>query len=315
MLNRKYNLLTALSLCLISISAQADTYSPYKLEVLQGLTQSADTVVTATIESVAPGQRGDIWTETTDTQVTCLVRDVYLGEKKLKLKTITVVFGAADEPINSPSESPTLLVLKKEGDRYRLCFFHTHGAFRLNGNTVMIWFEGKKGHNYYTLKEIVARVRNYSKSKVEMTTEVANNVSLSDGYLPVKFSFRNTGKSPVLLLPPSYCFSSLMTKRIVIDRRDAERIQWWSVDHWEFLRELEPLLKLEPGSERSYNYRIPFEVLHIDMADKYRVTFDYHPYQLSAWAKKAQITDKQMRQVWLGVPRKTRQIISIKSAE
>lgn len=307
-------LLTALSLCFISVSAQGDTYSPFKFEVLQGLTQSADTVVTATIESVGAGQRGDIYAESTDTQVTCLVKDVYLGEKKLKLKTITVVFGAGDEPISRPSESPMLLILKKEGDRYRLCFFHTYGAFRLSGNTVMIWFEGKKGP-LYNLKEIVGRIRNYSKSKVEMTTEVANNVALSDGYLPVKFSFRNTGKAPVLLLPPSYCFDALWTKRIVTDRRDLEKITWWGVDHWEFLRELEPLLKLEPGSERTYSYRVPFDVLHIDTADKYFLNFFYHPYQLSTWAKKAQITDKQMRQVWLGVPREARRIISIKSAE
>jgi len=307
----------ALSLWFVSDIARAETYSPFKNEVLQGLTQSGDTVVTAMIESVVVGQRGDIYQETTDTKVTCLVREVYLGDKKLKLKTITVVFGAGDEPISQSSENPMLLILKKENDRYRLCFFHTYGAFRLNGHTVMIWFEGKqKGQGIlYSLKEITGRIRVYSKSKVEMMTAAANNFSLADGYLPVRFSFRNTGKATVLLLPPSYCFNSLMVKRIAVDRRDAEGIQWWDVDHWGFLPELEPLLKLEPGSERGYEYRIPFEVLHIDTAGEYRLTFSYHPYQLSTWAKKAQISDKQMTQVWLGVPRQTTQTILIKSAK
>jgi len=314
MTNSKCILLAVLCSLCFSVRVEADTYSPFKFEVLQGLTQSADTVVTATIESVTVGQRGDIYTDTTDTQVRCLVREVYLGEKKLKRKSIMVVFGAGDQPMNTPSQGPMLLILKKENDRYRLCFFETYGALRLDSdNTVKIWFEGKKGP-LYSLKEIVARIKTYSKSRVEMTTQLANNLSLSDGYLPVRFTFRNTGETAVLLLPPSYCFNSLQSKRIIIGRRDLESLTWWSVDHWEFLRELEPLLKLEPGSERSYSYRIPFEVLHVDAVGDYQVTFDYHPYQLSTWSDKAKITDQQMRRVWLGVPRTTRQIVSIKKA-
>jgi hypothetical protein len=318
MMNRKTILLTILSLCFVTVSARADSYSAWKFEMLQGLAQSSDTVVTATIESVAVGVRGDIYRDTTDTKVKCVVENVYLGAKHLKGETITVVFGAADEPIQSPSTKPVLLLLRKENDNYRLSFFHTHGIFRLEKGIVQVAFEPKKKGlywSYYTLKEIISRIKTYSTSKVEMATEVADNIALFSGYLPVKFSFLNTGKTAILLLPPSYCFNSLWIKKIVTDPREVQETSWWGVDHWEFVRASEPLLKLDPGSERSYSYQIPFADLHIDVAGRYQVNFFYHPYQLSTWATKAQITDKQMRQVWLGVPKKTSYIISIKSAE
>ena len=303
-----------LVLLLLSVRVAADSYSAYKFEMLQGLAQSSDTVVTATVQSVAVGVRGDRYRETTDTRVVCLVTAVHLGAKGLKGKPITVVFGAADEPIQEPSPDPLLLLLKKEGDSYRLSFFETHGVFGLKRGYVQAAFEPKKkglDWSYYTLGEIVSRIKSYSKSRVEVRVEVADHVPLSDGLLPVTFRFRNTGRRSVLLLPPSYCFNSLWVERVA--PAGAEKFMWQSADHWDFLPEPEPLLRLEVGAERSYSYRVPFDRLGIDAAGEYRVNFNYYPYQLSRWAQKAQLTGKQMRDAWLGVTRQTT-IISIKGA-
>jgi hypothetical protein len=302
-----------LGLMIIPVVAQADSYSPYKFEVLQGLTQSGDTVLTATIESVTVGQRGDVYRDTTDTQVKCSVREVYVGPKTLKQRTVNVVFGAGDEPLKDPSTSPVLLILKREGDNYRLCFFHRYGVFRIENGGIPVWFEGKPFGSNYTVKEILAHIKSYAKAKVEMISEVPDNLLLDDGYLPIKFSFKNTGKVPVLLLPPSYCFNSFAVKRVVTDRNEMEKTWWESVDHWGFLSQSEPLVELKVGAERSFSYRIPFTVLKIAAAGNYRASFDYHPYQLSQWATKANLTEKQMRRVWLGVPKQTFTIVSIKS--
>src|SRR5439155_7764690 len=142
-----------------------------------------------------------------------------------------------------------------------------------------VFFEPKKKGrvgDYYTLKEIVARIKKYSQSKIELIAEVPANIPLSGGYLPVTFKFKNIGKKPVLLLPPSYCFSSLWIKKTIINNPHSEENWGYGIDHWEFLHELEPLLKLDVGAERTYNYRIPFAVLHLTTADTYRVHFDYH---------------------------------------
>jgi len=314
----KYVFLVTLSLSLLSVSAKADTYSAWEFKMLQGLAQSSDTVVTATIESVTVGVRGDIYKDTTDTKVDCKVANVYLGTKQLKGKTITVVFGAADEPIQSPSTKPVLLLLKKENDNYRLSFSQTYGVFRLEKGIVQIAFEPKKKKEglywtYYTVKEIVARIKSYSKSKIEMTAQIADDFSLSDGFLPITFNFKNTGERTVLLMPPSYCFDSFWIERI-IDKRDASVSIWEGVEHWYFLSELEPLLKLEVNSERSFKYRIPFEELKIDKAGNYQVNFKYRPYRLSKWGEKAQITKEQQPKVWFGTS-ETSKIISITNAK
>src|SRR5215210_668947 len=92
-----------LILLLLSARAAADSSRPYKFEMLQGLAQSSDTVVTATVRSVTVGVVGDRYRETTDTRAVCLVTAVHLGEKGLKGRPITVLFAAGDEPIREPS--------------------------------------------------------------------------------------------------------------------------------------------------------------------------------------------------------------------
>jgi hypothetical protein len=298
-----------LILLLLSARAGATTYSAYKFEMLQGLAQSSDTVLTATVQSVAAGVRGDRYRETTDTRVVCLVTAVHLGPKGLKGQPITVVFGAADEPIREPSPEPVMLLLKKEGDVYRLSFYHRHGVFRLKNGVVQVAFEPKKkGHywSYYTVGEIVSRIKSYAKSKVEVKLEVAGGASLSDGYLPVTFHFRNTGRKSVLILPPSYCFNTLLAEKVF----DAgEQFAWEGVDHWGFVAGPEPLSKLNVGEVRSYTYRVPFDRLNIDAAGEYRLTLRYYAYQLSTWGQAASLSDKQKREAWLGVSKQSTVVI------
>lgn len=314
MKSRRHVTLAALSLLLLAARAGATSYSAYKFEMLQGLTQSSDTVLTATVQSVAVGVRGDRYRDTTDTRVVCLVTAVHLGPKELKGRQITVLFGAADEPIQEPSPEPVLLLLKREGDSYRLSFFHTHGVFGLKDGNVQLAFEPKKKGLYwsfYTLGEIVSRIKGYAKSRVEVRLEVADNVSLSDGYLPVTFTFRNTGRRSVLLLPPSYCFNSVWAERLA--PAGAEKFMWEGVDHWDFLTGPEPPSKLAVGGERSYSYRIPFDRLNVNAAGEYRVNLFYYPHQKSKWWQNARLTDKQTRAAWLGVTRRST-VVYIKGA-
>ena len=316
MKSRRHVPLVLLALLLLPAGAAADSYSASKFEMLQGLAQSSDTVLTATVQSVAVGVRGDRYRDTTDTRVVCLVTAVHLGSKELRGKPVTVVFGAADEPIREPSPDPVLLLLKREGDAYRLSFYHRYGVFRLKDGIVQVAFEPKKkglDWSYYTLGEVVSRIKGYSKSRVEVTLEVAGDVSLSDGHLPVTFRFRNTGRRSVLLLPPSYCFNSVWAERLAPAGSGAEKFTWEGVDHWDFLKEPEPLSKLEAGAERVYSYRIPFERLNVSAAGEYRVSLDYYPHRLSKWGQKALPDDKQTRAAWLGVAKRST-VVSIKGA-
>jgi hypothetical protein len=311
----RYPTLAIVAVVFLSARASADSMSAYKFEVLQGLAQSSDTVISAQAMSVSVGERGDIYKETTDTRVQCRVTAVHLGPKELKGKTITVVFGAGDQPISEPSATPLLLLLKKDGENYRLSFYHRHGVFLVEDDVVQCAFEPKKKGlywSYYKLGEIVSRIKRYSLSHVEMKTEIADSSSLGDGSVSVTFRFKNTGKREVLLLPPTFCFSSFWVKKIPADRSEAKKNSWWSVDHWEFIKEPEPLLTLAVGSERSFSYQIPFAQLRMTSPGQYRATFDYHPYQLSSWATK--ITEEAKQQLWLGVLRESR-TISVRSAD
>lgn len=311
----KLSFIVAVILLTTLANVKAETRLPWSFTVIQGLTHSSDTVVTATIESVVVGQRGDSRKETTDTRVKCKVNDVYLGNKEIKGKYITVLFGAADSPIREKSKIAVLLFLQTEGKNYRLPFFDRYGVFGLKKGIVQAVFESDKKFEgeFHSLPDIISRVKKYAELKVEFQAETKENILLSDSYLPVKFTFKNIGEKPVLILPPSYCFNSLqVTKRFAIIDGSSDDNWWHSVLHWDFLTELEPLSELKVGEERIYDYQIPYKQLNINKIGEYKVDFDYHPYQLSSWSDKANITKEQMQNVWLGVPKQTAQIVSVK---
>jgi hypothetical protein len=298
--------LTLLILAVLAPCPAGTSVQPYKWEVLQGLAQSSDLVVTGKVLAVVPGLRGmtkedDTWTPTTDTRVTCEVTAVHFGGPVPKDRKITVVFGAADSPIETPSEDPLLLLLKREGTVYRLPFYGAYGVFPLKEGKIPRWFEGRKDRDYPSLEAILAKIEQHRRYQVLVSVSVDKNISRAAGKLGVKYEFTNRGKTLVWIMPPSWCFNTVACYRLIDGKRRPIAHPTHSVLRWSFLGQSEPLHHLRPGETKVFRYDIPFAVLGIDPRGSYSVAAGYRPpVQRPEWID-PKGEDVSPSSVWRGV--------------
>ena len=299
---------TCLTLFLCAVTAFGTSISAYKWEVIQGLAQSSDAVISGRILDVQRGTRGGVqsggsYSSSTDTRVKCAVERVHIGAPEMKGQTITILFTAGDSPIRKASDDQVLLFLKKERDSHRLPFWGRYGVFPLDGETVQCWLEGKPHGEFFTLREVIAAVRQYRQNSVNISAKIENPATPGGGVLRVTYTFRNSGSSPVYVVPPSHCFNSVQCRKLSKGQWFPNESPWRSVKHWDFLPAPEPLLRLPEKTSKVFRYKIPFTTLGIDTNATYRITSWYRPYRHSKWS--AQETETiDHADTWLGVPDK-----------
>lgn len=308
MMPRTYVLLglIAAALATSAMPSRATTVSPFRWEEVQSLSQTADVVVTATAESTVSGKRGQVrpdgsWTPTTDTRVKCSVSRVYIGPDSLSGKTIDVVFSGADSPIIATSGPPTLLFLTVEKEHYRLPFGGMYGAMpTTEDGRVRVWFEGKEHSQYYTIADLITRAEQYRRVRVSVQPIARPSEPASGGILRVEYVFRNVGKETAWIMPPSYCFDAVISRRIRNGSWSPLRDPWVGVGHWDFLTQQEKPVKLAPGQHHQFSYAIPLKVLGMKEPGQYQLAMRYTPYTQSKWRKTGGV-DAVNDKTWLGV--------------
>jgi hypothetical protein len=280
--------------------------APYKWEVVQGLAQSSDLVITGTILDVQRGTRGGVqpdrsYSSSTDTRVKCAVKSVHIGNTNMAGRTVTILFTAADSPIRKGGNAPVLLFLKREQESYRLPFSGKYGVFQLDGENVRCWLEGKPRGKFFTLKELLLRVTGYQERNVAILVDVQQPVMLVESNLNIVYTFRNSGALPVYIIPPSHCFNSIQCRKLSNGQWFPDENPWRSVMHWDFLSVREQLFQLPENSTRVLKYSIPFSTLGIDAEATYRITSCYRQYRHLQWHTSKTQTVAHA-EVWLGVP-------------
>jgi hypothetical protein len=285
---------------------RATTIAPYKMSDLQGLSQSADLIAVATIQSLTAGQRGQMiedgrWVDGTNSRVRCRLIRIYAGEDRLADTEIEFQHTAADEPVARDVKTPVLLFLRRQFDgHYALLYYNRYGILQLDGNNVLMWLEGKEYGQYYTLSELIPHVIAFRKKRVSQTVTIPRRIDVAATNLPIEYTFTNIGSLPVYVMPPSYSFNSLWSRQLVDGVWYPEKHYWYGVRHWSFLDKKEALAKLLPGEKCVFAYRVPLAVLEIAQPGDYQLSVG-NATQWSQWREEG-LKDVDPKEVWFGLP-------------
>lgn len=273
--------------------ARATSISPWTWEDLQGLTQQSDTIFTGRVQSVTVGDRS--LPDAKNSAVLSVV-SVAVGDPKLAGGTLTVEYSVGDQPL-STSDALRLFFVARSGDRYRLSFFHTWGALPIEGDNLAIWLQGKPRGSFYSLSDVLARVRRDAQARIVWSAELPKKVEKGQPALTVSFVARNLGSTPMQVLLPSHHFDALWARRVLPGNRLAD--DWQGVSHWDHHKPVESLRVLPAKGELRLKYAVPLSVLGMAAPGTYRVGVRLEPHRRTQAGDRL-LKGRDLRRVWLG---------------
>lgn len=279
---------------LLPVEAAARSVSPWTWQSLQGLTQQSDTIFLGRLQSFQAGDRS-LPDGKGVGQVT--VTEVFVGDRKLAGTTIAIEHSAGDQPL-ALADGPRLYFAARAGDRYRLSFFHTYGVLPITGDSLAIWLEGKPPGSFYSLADVLTRVRRDAQARVVWSAELPNTLDKMQQALRVDFTARNEGPAPVQVLLPSHFFDALWARRVLADGKKLAD-DWQGVGHWDHHKPVEGVRSLAPGAVLHLHYAIPRAVLGMSAPGVYRVGVRLEAHRLT------QVGDRVLQRaasqrIWLG---------------
>ncbi len=261
---------------------------------MQGLVQNSDTLFTGQVTAIRPGDRSQ---PNSDSSATVQVSEVFVGDAGLAGRPITVTHSPGDQPLSVGPE-PRLFFVAKRGKSYRLSFFHTYGSLPLADGKLAIWLVGKPHGEFYTLAEVLPRLRRFAEPRVTWSATVPSQVKLAAGGLRIGFIAKNHGPGPVRLLLPPHYFDAVWAQRLGQDGQRAGA-DWAGVSHWEHEKSVGAPQTLAAGGELRRDYVIPLKVLGMTAKGTYRVGVRLESHRRSERGERT-VRGQDPSRFWLG---------------
>lgn len=292
-------------------SMSASIIVPISLNDIRALAQSADVVVIARIEKFRPGQpsknKAGVHVEGTPALFVCDVEKTLAGAVPLNGKRHFTYDRGGDFYSWKVTNKRFLLFLRHGQKGYKMCA----APWLLEGQSLSGWFEGREFNELLSLHEVLPLIKKHIGTKVQFFGWVPRQAALKDEELPTSWIFKNVGRNEVIIFPPSWCFNSLISRRLRQGKWYVKREWWQSVDHWDFYQEQDVPVSLLPGEQHIFYYQIPLKELKITENGQYKITFYYHQDQLSQHADKAEFDESRKYLFWIGEPPRMSQVVQV----
>jgi hypothetical protein len=272
---------------------------PLEWRVLQGLSQSADMIVQATVERVTElDGEGDAAGGPATTRIVARASAVYLGDPALEDQPLVITV-TGDSPIRYRSTQPRLLFLSETENGLTLARWEMYGVFAIDGGFVQAWWEGRGRDDRLSVRDVLLKVREYRAARVDLLVTITRAAGRQDDTLEIAFTYRNRGDVPTEILPPSWYQHAIRATRLVGTRGDDGRTPNVSLGNWDFLDGEEAPLTLSPRESATFTYPVPLSAIGAT---------ERGVYKLRVWLRGAQLTpagetalgEREAADVWLG---------------
>jgi hypothetical protein len=273
---------------------------PLEWRVLQGLSQSADMIVQATVERVTELNReGDAAVARPATvRIVARASAVYLGDPALEDQPLLITV-EGDSPIRYRSTQPRLLFLRETEDGLRLVRWDIYGVFAIKDGFVQAWWEGRGREDRLAVRDVLLKVREYRAARVDLLVVITRAAGRQDDTVEIAFTYRNRGDVPAEILPPSWYQHAIRATRVVGTGGIDGRTPNVSLGNWDFLDGEEASLTLSPRESATFTYPVPLNAIGASERGVYKLRVWLRGARLTPAAETA-LGERAVADMWLG---------------